>query len=135
MMNTLLSAEPRTLHVAKLATSDYDDTEIERPVADIETANVVSSIMRGHTPAPGGGGSGHHLPVLDLDVPAVLIPSSTDGHWHLYLDVQVPDAAYWPMLEALATAGVLEGGYVRASKARGYTSVRLPWVKKSAVEA
>lgn len=135
MMNTLPSAEPRTLHVAKLATSDYDDTEIGRPVADIETANVVSSIMRGHTPAPGGGGSGHHLPVLDLDVPAVLIPSSTDGHWHLYLDVQVPDAAYWPMLEALATAGVLEGGYVRASKARGYTSVRLPWVKKSAVEA
>ena len=134
MMNTLPSAEPRTLHVAKLATSDYDDTE-KRPVADIETANVVSSIMRGHTPAPGGGGSGHHLPVLDLDVPAVLIPSSTDGHWHLYLDVQVPDAAYWPMLEALATAGVLEGGYVRASKARGYTSVRLPWVKKSAVEA
>ena len=134
MMNTLPSAEPRTLHVANLTTSDYD-TEIGRPVADIETANVVSSIMRGHTPTPGGGGTGHHLPVLDLDVPAVLIPSSTDGHWHLYLDVQVPDAAYWPMLEALATAGVLEGGYVRASKARGYTSVRLPWVKKSAVEA
>ena len=127
MMNTLPSAEPRTLHVANLATSDYD--------TEIETANVVSSIMRGHTPAPGGGGAGHLLPVLDLDVPAVLIPSSTDGHWHLYLDVQVPDAAYWPMLEALATAGVLEGGYVRASKARGYTSVRLPWVKKSAAEA
>ena len=134
MMNTLPSAEPRTLHVANLASSDYNP-EIGRPVADIETANVVSSIMRGHTPAPGGGGSGHHLPVLDLDVPAVLIPSSTDGHWHLYLDVQVPDAAYWPMLEALATAGVLEGGYVGASKARGYTSVRLPWVKKSAVES
>ena len=32
-------------------------------------------------------------------------------------------------------ANVISSGYVAACKARGYTSVRLPWVKKAEVSA
>jgi len=73
-----------------------------------------------------------HRPVLDLDFPAQLVPSSTPGHFHLYLDLEVPHAKYMTLLGALADAGVIEPGYCGASQERGYTAVRLPWVKKEA---
>ena len=34
------------------------------------------------------------------------------------------------ILEALRAAGIVEPGYVGASEARGYTAIRLPWVKR-----
>lgn len=71
-----------------------------------------------------------HYPVLDLDFPAELIPSSTPGHFHLYLGKAVPSAAYFTMLEAMVEAGLLEEGFVNASVARGYTAARMPWVHK-----
>lgn len=91
-------------------TSDADDAQVTTSMVEMR-ANV-------------------HRPVLDIDVPAQLIPSSTPGHFHLYLDVEVEHEAYMGLLDALATVGILEPGYVSASKERGYTAVRLPWVKK-----
>jgi hypothetical protein len=39
--------------------------------------------------------------------------------------------AHWvELLCCLGKVGILEQGYVNASLERGYTSVRLPWVKK-----
>lgn len=73
-----------------------------------------------------------HRPVLDLDLPAQLVPSSTPGHFHLYLDVEVAHWPYMALLEALEHAGIIEPGYSRASQERGYTAVRLPWVTKDA---
>jgi len=88
---------------------------------DISKADVITSEVRGE---------GTHRPVLDLDFHAQLIPSSTPGHFHLYLDKEMTWEAYERLLKALGRAGILEEGYVAASIARGYTSVRLPWIKK-----
>lgn len=74
-----------------------------------------------------------HRPVLDLDFPAVVVPSTTPGHGHLYLDKVLTWSQYVELLEVLGRVGILEPGYVSASIAREFTSVRLPWVKKTAV--
>lgn len=120
----LPSSAPRTLHRVDLDRSEYDPTGDQREeVTDLAEANVISSLIPASVPP-------RHHPVLDLDVPAHLVPSSTPGHSHLYIDHEVPDEEFWKVCDALAEAGILQGGYVSASKARGYTSVRLPWVKK-----
>lgn len=126
--HSLPSCAPRTLHVANLIGDDYQEDGEDRPVTDdLDAANVVSSIRRGDEP---GKSWTEHWPVLDLDIPAALVPSSTPGHSHLYLDVRVSEDAFWRMCDALAGAGVLQPGYVNACKSRGYTSVRLPWIRK-----
>ena len=71
-----------------------------------------------------------HKPVLDLDIPAVLLPSSTEGHFHLYIDKEMSWKSYKKLLTVLAEVGIIEEGYLRASVARKYTAVRLPWIKK-----
>lgn len=71
-----------------------------------------------------------HKVVLDIDVPAKLVPSSTPGHSHLYIDAEMSWEHYSAILIALGAAGVLEEGYVKASLSRKHTAVRLPWVKK-----
>lgn len=76
-----------------------------------------------------------HAIVLDLDVPAYLIPSSTPGHSHLYIDVGIEKKRYFGLLDSLAEVGVLESGYVSASKQRGFTCLRLPWIKKDRKKA
>lgn len=93
----------------------------------LETADVVSSELRESDPFFGK----RHMLVIDLDVSAALIPSSTPGHSHLFIDAPMSWLEYQDVLEALANAGILEAGYVGASKARGFTAVRLPWVRKT----
>ncbi len=106
-----------------------DDSEVtfgaeEREQApDIRDANVSTSLRMDV--------EGMHAVLLDIDVPAALIPSSTPGHSHLYVDVCVPQDTYFRMLDAIADAGVIQRGFVNASKSRGGTSLRLPWVRKS----
>ena len=73
---------------------------------------------------------GLHMPVIDLDVPAYLLPSSTKGHSHLYIDVPVSADKYMDLLFLLADMGIVERGYANVSERKGYSSVRLPWVKK-----
>lgn len=114
---------------------DYDDAQNGRAIADLEHGNVVTSWM---DPGPGDPTVApwdvptpqQHRPVLDLDFPAYVVPSSTDGHCHLYLDRAMSWETYRTLLHALAAAGVLEQGYVGASVDREHTTVRLPWVKK-----
>lgn len=105
---------------------DDERTETE----DITEAQVVSSEIR-DSRYPWE--AGHHLVLLDLDVPAHLIPSSTPGHSHLYIEVPVDWPVYERLLEALADAGVIETGYVSASRDRKATHLRLPWIKKEAI--
>lgn len=58
---------------------------------------------------------GRHLPVIDLDVPARLVPSRRPGHSHLYLDVPMTWGQYSTLLHALCAAGVIEAPhFVRA---------------------
>ena len=104
---------------ALLEDGDYDTSHELPKTAD--EAEVVSSLDLD---------TYMHRPVLDIDIPAALIPSSTPGHHHLYLDKPMTLLQYENLIHALAAAGIIEEGYAYASLARGYTSARLPWVKK-----
>ena len=91
-----------------------------RQASDIEDAILLSSEVR----------EGKHKPVIDIDVPIRVVPSSTPGHSHLYVDVEMTWEEYAALLKALEVAGLVETGYVLASLDREATHVRLPWVKK-----
>ena len=106
-----------------LTGGDYTSPTLvpEVPVGSSE-ANIVTSEAVGEL-------DGHKL-LVDLDVPAYLIPSSTPGHSHLYIDVTTTSENLFRVLDALARAGAVEDGYAGASRARGYSALRLPWVKK-----
>lgn len=75
---------------------------------------------------------GSHAPVLDLDgIRPRLVPSSTEGNFHLYLDgVSCSWEDYEELLVALAKCGIIEEGYMRASIERKATFVRKPGVTK-----
>lgn len=90
--------------------------------AGMNNANVVTSLRD----------DGRHRVVLDIDHPAWLMPSTTPGHYHLYIDVPggIERMEYAKLLDALVNANVIEPGYAGASIARGFTSVRLPWITK-----
>lgn len=104
-----------------IAKPEEDHTLID---AELHDAHLITSM-------PEDGDHSYMLPVIDLDVPCRLIPSSTEGHFHLYIDQQVPAVAFWNMLDAMADAGLVEPGYVSASREREFTAVRLPWIKKA----
>lgn len=138
---------PRVLrHIDFVGKMDLDRDDMymtyEEPVvADLATANVQTSVVDDYlSTVPDNleeedfwSETHHHVnhaPVLDLDFPCQLLPSSTPGHFHLVMDIMVPWMKYRRVLEAMADAGMLESGYVDASIQRGYTSIRLPWVKR-----
>lgn len=68
--------------------------------------------------------SGKHAPVIDIDVPMYVVPSSKLGHGHLYIDKEITWAQYTRILKALVSAGIVEEGYLEASMERGFTAVR-----------
>lgn len=115
------------LRLFKVTTWDEDSNvtyskEEREPAASIGEANVSTSIREDSEDS--------HALLLDLDIPAWLVPSSTPGHSHLYVDVKIPTRKYYALLDALADAGVIQPGYAASSKHRGGTALRLPWVKK-----
>ncbi len=71
-----------------------------------------------------------HMPVIDIDLPCMLVPSSKPGHFHLYINRAMTWSKYVAILEALEAAGVIQEGYLHHSKRRGYTTVRYPGVTK-----
>lgn len=112
-------------------TSSGQDTpeyvnESREVVASLEGANAVTSRTEDSLLKM----DGRHKPVLDIDFPAKLIESSSEGHFHLYLDKELTWAQYEKLLITLGEIGLVEHGYVEAARRRGYTAVRLPWVRK-----
>lgn len=85
-----------------------------------DRANLVSSA----TPL------GTHLPVLDIDFPVRAVPSTTPGHFHLYIDKELTPGQYDLLLTTLRDIGIIEPGFYNAWKARGMTMVRKPGEKK-----
>lgn len=96
-------------------------TEVRRP-APLADSDVVSSEI----------GDGMHAPAIDIDVPIRAVPSTSEDHWHLYIQKPMTWRAYKRLLRALVEAGIVEEGYYKASVARGGTHLRLPWVRKVA---
>jgi hypothetical protein len=95
--------------------------------ADLYTSQVVypngnSWIKDGEEPK--------HVVAIDLDIPAVLIPTSTPGHSHLLIDKELTWEEYSTLLNALAAAGIIEEGYNEISQKRKRTDLRTPWTVK-----
>lgn len=111
--------------------ADYEPM-IDREEADLELANIVSSLIKLPKDFTADPNDRRHVLAIDLDVPAHLIPSSTPGHHHLYVEVPkgIPHHRYMALLSALADAGIIEKGYAEVSIARGHSDLRLPWVRK-----
>lgn len=96
------------------------DNDLHEPTAD-KPANLISSLCD----------DGFHRPALDIDVPCRLVPSSTEGHCHLYFDdTPLTWEQYERLLRVLVDVGIIEAGFVDASVASGQTRLRLPHVKK-----
>lgn len=67
-----------------------------------------------------------HQPVIDFDLPVRLVPSGTPGNSHLYIQRAIPFEDYLRILEAFASAGIVQWGYHDATRERGFGSVRHP---------
>lgn len=105
----------------KVDTDEADYNEGDREEApDYEHANLVSS----------EGPYNLHYPVIDLDFPAHLEPSTTPGHYHLYLERPVTWHQYRRLLRSLHQAGIIEKGFCALSIKRGASFVRKPGHKK-----
>jgi hypothetical protein len=97
------------------------ENDVRRPVSALE-ANLVSSELE----------NGQHAPAIDLDVPHRYVPSSTEGHGHLFIDVEMSWDKYERLLKALHEAGLIEDGFYHLSVRRKATFLRPPWIKKAA---
>jgi hypothetical protein len=110
---------------------DYEDDGVpvaswaaEHPskkVSNPKDANLVLSAAK--------YGDGH-FPLIDLDHDAALLPSSTPGNHHLYIDHRLTWKQYKKLLKVMVDVGLVEEGFYECTKARGHGALRLPWVKK-----
>ena len=91
-------------------------------VATLEASNLVSSRIKG-TPDL-------HLPAIDLDFPCTLVPSRTEGHFHLYLDRPLTWDRYKVILDAFLEAGLIDVGWHRQALKDKQTYLRTgPYVQ------
>jgi len=107
------------------------------PMANLEEttslndAEIIASEPRATSFDKAFGLTPKHMVMFDCDVPVMVIPSSTPGHSHIYFpNNYVAKDQLFNLLDAMADCGIVEPGYAAASKARGFTSLRLPWVRK-----
>lgn len=94
-------------------------------VEDPDTADLVCSDSD-NAGATDNQGRRMHMPVIDIDFPAQLVPSGTPGHFHLYLNKPCNWDEYIKILRAFAEAGLVQWQWVHTTEERGYSSVRHP---------
>jgi hypothetical protein len=107
-------------HVDELKGSDEPDIAEVRDPCGLDEANLVGSLCT----------DGKHRAVLDIDFPAMLVPSSTPGHFHLYLELPMETETYLRFVDMLAEFGVVSKFYAKVGRMRSQTFCRLPWVRK-----
>lgn len=98
-------------------TIDHGDTPFE---TTRDNANLVSSLCQG----------GKHKPVIDIDFPVRLVESSTPGHFHFYIDVEMTWDQQCKLMLAMEEAGIVQRGFREFSEKRGMSFVRPEWVRK-----
>ena len=116
----LVRAGRRYYRCERLNESDTMPSPEDRTACTAGEANLVGSLCE----------DGLHRPVLDIDIPAALVPSSTPGHHHLYLNVGMSFETYLKLVQVLVEAGVVSKFYAVACQIRGQSFCRVPWVKK-----
>ena len=77
---------------------------------------------------------GLHMPTIDVDHPSRLEPSSSPGHYHLFIDVPMTWRSYRRLLRALYLGGVIGRNAYWRSLDRGASFVRPPGVFKTETE-
>lgn len=92
-------------------------------VTKLSEANLISSQI---------GTSSKHRVILDLDFPAALVPSSTPGHSHLYLDKQLTEGEMEKLIHVLHEVGIIAQGNLNQWSRFKALFLRLPWIKKKA---
>lgn len=117
-----------TYRLAETLPAVVDDYAYDPPrdvvsTVDRDRANLICSDLSGRRGAL-------HMPILDIDLPAALVSSSTPGNSHLYIGKAMTWRQYRKLLKALYKAGIIQYGFYAAAKRRGYTSVRTPWTRK-----
>lgn len=123
--DNILREIKRTFWKVDLLKDDYHgdrEVRVRQPEA---TANLVSSLLE----------NGYHAPTLDIDIQTRLVPSTTPGHYHLYIDHPMTWRKYRKLLRALYKAGIIEEGFYNLSKQRKSTYVRKPGVLKEKRDA
>ncbi len=68
-------------------------------------------------------------------VPAVVVPSTHEDHFHLYLEHEIGWLAYADILEKMQAVGILQRGFVQNSISRGQTMLLKPGLAKSDLKA
>jgi hypothetical protein len=71
-----------------------------------------------------------HTPIIDLDMDATLVPSSTPGHHHLYIDKKLTYEQYRRLIEVMYEVALVEYGILCQIQSDKRTIARLPGVKK-----
>lgn len=92
-----------------------------RAAVDVSQANLISSEVS----------RGKHMPVIDCDFGVQAIPSSTPGHYHLYLDQELTWDQYKALLDGFHKAGLIQDGWYDNAMSDERSYVRLPHIKKS----
>lgn len=95
-------------------------------VTDIDAANVITSKVAHLVNLFGQ----RHKVMVDVDMPCKVVPSTTPGHFHLYIDREMSWHDYKLLLGTFERVGIISTGYHDASILRGFTTLRLPWIKK-----
>lgn len=108
--------EPMALSLLKY------DPDKDRVADDGPEHNLVSS----HIP-----GTRKHAPIIDLDFRHRYVPSSQEGHAHLYLDVPISRFRWTLLMIGLYAGGVVEQGFFWWSLRRGGNYVRREGLKKT----
>lgn len=90
-------------------------------LSHLDVANLVSSETH----------DGKQLPVIDCDYPIQAVPSSTTGHYHLYIDKELSWVQYKSLLDGLYGAGLIQEAWYYNALQERRSYVRLPHVKKA----
>jgi hypothetical protein len=97
-----------------------DRVQVDKPWE----GNLVSSITT----------DGKQMPILDLDFPHRVGPSTNPGHSHLYLDVEMSNWQWFWFMFGLWQGGVIELGFFVWSIRRGGNFVRIPGTQKKGLD-
>lgn len=95
---------------------DYEKSFVVDFGINEDGANLISSKTE----------DGFQAPAIDLDFPVDLIPSLTEGHFHLYLNKRLTWEQYKKLLNVMIEVGLVQKGWVESGSKWGCTFLRKP---------
>lgn len=129
--------KPEELLASEENHSVEDNYDLDDPIYQdsfiTEEKNLITSLVKAFGIHQNGPTIFNHAPVIDLDIPCELIPSSRLNHYHLYINKPISWPNYKAILLALKNANLVEPGFYYAALSKGYTAVRIPGVVKPGV--